>query len=132
MSEIKTYPTGGAKKTTKAKVNNTRYHYWLLAAAITFNEDPDNAESKNQGRNVNALITTENKTFTRKDLATGQSAVLQRFVTEAYPEGVPVGLTILDTFSIGVSYLGQMTTAEFHAGFEEADQPEEPLHKLQS
>lgn len=98
-------------------MTNNKKHFWIAAVQMVFTVGKDD-KAQHFERGFNTLLGTTVKQITRKNLAEIQETARQRFLKETFPEEIPVDLLIRDAFIMNISYLGNMSDAEFHAGFE--------------
>ena len=91
-------------------------HYFLLAAQVIYQKD-----KLERSRNFNILITSDTKTVNRAQLGRAQQQAQVRYFTEFDSEQKS---NVVDVFIQGVSYLGEMTEAEFHGEFDYPGKPE--------
>lgn len=97
-----------------------RQHYFLLAAQVIYQKD-----KLERSRNFNILITSEHPFVNRAQLGRAQQQAQVRYFTEFDTEQKS---TVVDVFIQSVSNLGEMTEAEFHAGFDYPGKPQpEPV-----
>lgn len=93
-----------------------RQHYFLLAAQVIYQKD-----KLERSRNFNILITSEHPFVNRAQLGRAQQQAQVRYFTEFDTDQKS---TVVDVFIQSVSNLGEMTEAEFHAGFDYPGKPE--------
>ena len=93
-----------------------KQHYFLLAAQVIYQKD-----KLERSRNFNILITSNTKTVNRAQLGRAQQQSQVRYFTEFDSEQKS---NVVDVFIQGVSYLGEMTEAEFHGDFDYPGKPE--------
>lgn len=93
-----------------------RQHYFLLAAQVIYQKD-----KLERSRNFNILITSEHPFVNRAQLGRAQQQAQVRYFTEFDADQRS---TVVDVFIQSVSNLGEMTEAEFHAGFNYPGKPE--------
>ena len=93
-----------------------RQHYFLLAAQVIYQKD-----KLERSRNFNILITSEHPFVNRAQLGRAQQQAQVRYFTEFDTEQKS---TVVDVFIQSVSNLGEMTEAEFHAGFDYPGKPQ--------
>ena len=91
-------------------------HYFLLAAQVIYQKD-----KLERSRNFNILIMSDTKTVNRAQLGRAQQQAQVRYFTEFDSEQKS---NVVDVFIQGVSYLGEMTEAEFHGDFDYPGKPE--------
>ena len=97
-----------------------KQHYFLLAAQVIYQKD-----KLERSRNFNILITSNTKTVNRAQLGRAQQQAQVRYFTEFDSEQKS---NVVDVFIQGVSYLGEMSEAEFHGEFDYPGKPEaEPV-----
>lgn len=97
-----------------------RQHYFLLAAQVIYQKD-----KLERSRNFNILITSEHPFVNRAQLGRAQQQAQIRYFTEFDTDQKS---TVVDVFIQSVSKLGEMTEAEFHAGFDYPGKPQpEPV-----
>lgn len=93
-----------------------RQHYFLLATQVIYQKD-----KLERSRNFNILITSKHPFVNRAQLGRAQQQAQIRYFTEFDTDQKS---TVVDVFIQSVSNLGEMTEAEFHAGFEYPGKPE--------
>ena len=86
-----------------------KQHYFLLAAQVIYQKD-----KLERSRNFNILLTSEHPFVNRAQLGRAQQQAQVRYFTEFDTDQKS---TVVDVFIQSVSNLGEMTEAEFHAGF---------------
>ena len=91
-------------------------HYFLLAAQVIYQKD-----KLERSRNFNILIMSDTKTVNRAQLGRAQQQAQVRYFTEFDSEQKS---NVVDVFIQGVSYLGEMSEAEFHGEFDYPGKPE--------
>ena len=91
-------------------------HYFLLAAQVIYQKD-----KLERSRNFNILIMSNTKTVNRAQLGRAQQQSQVRYFTEFDSEQKS---NVVDVFIQGVSYLGEMSEAEFHGEFDYPGKPE--------
>ena len=95
-------------------------HYFLLAVQVIYQKD-----KLERSRNFNILIMSDTKTVNRAQLGRAQQQSQVRYFTEFDSEQKS---NVVDVFIQGVSYLGEMSEAEFHGEFDYPGKPEaEPV-----
>ena len=95
-------------------------HYFLLAVQVIYQKD-----KLERSRNFNILIMSDTKTVNRAQLGRAQQQAQVRYFTEFDSEQKS---NVVDVFIQGVSYLGEMSEAEFHGEFDYPGKPEaEPV-----
>ena len=95
-------------------------HYFLLAAQVIYQKD-----KLERSRNFNILIMSDTKTVNRAQLGRAQQQSQVRYFTEFDSKQKS---NVVDVFIQGVSYLGEMSEAEFHGEFDYPGKPEaEPV-----
>lgn len=82
-------------------------HYYLVSGKILF-ADPENAEAIGTTELNTPIVLSEPK-VTAKAIGRAQQALQMSFFQRVNNPNLVVG----DVFIIGISYLGQMTDAEF-------------------
>ena len=93
-----------------------KQHYFLLAAQVIYQKD-----KLERSRNFNILLTSEHPFVNRAQLGRAQQQAQVRYFTEFDTDQKS---TVVDVFIQSVSNLGEMTEAEFHAGFNYPGKPE--------
>ena len=93
-----------------------KQHYFLLAAQVIYQKD-----KLERSRNFNILLTSEHPFVNRAQLGRAQQQAQVRYFTEIDTDQKS---TVVDVFIQSVSHLGEMTEAEFHAGFNYPGKPE--------
>lgn len=93
-----------------------KQHYFLLAAQVIYQKD-----KLERSRNFNILIASEQPFVNRAQLGRAQQQAQVRYFTEFDTDQKS---TVVDVFIQSVSNLGEMTEAEFHAGFNYPGKPE--------
>ena len=93
-----------------------KQHYFLLAAQVIYQKD-----KLERSRNFNILLTSEHPFVNRAQLGRAQQQAQIRYFTEFDTDQKS---TVVDVFIQSVSHLGEMTEAEFHAGFNYPGKPE--------
>ena len=97
-----------------------KQHYFLLAAQVIYQKD-----KLERSRNFNILIMSNTKTVNRAQLGRAQQQAQVRYFAEFDSEQKS---NVVDVFIQGVSYLGEMSEAEFHGEFDYPGKPEaEPV-----
>jgi hypothetical protein len=91
-----------------------RQHYWLMAGTIMFADKDKNHFEKT----LNTLLVGDHDNITRHDLGKIQQGLQMRLINETFHGQMPAEVQILDVVILGGTYLGRMTEAEFHKGFE--------------
>lgn len=100
-------------------MNGKLQHYYLASVTLLF-MDGQNMVSYP----MNVMSVTDSPKTTRKVLGLMQQQA-QVNLFGKFPEIAKTG--VMDVIINGISYLGEMTHEEFHAGFlDEAPKPEEP------
>lgn len=100
------------------KMDNPQHH-WLVAGQIVVKyKDGEQKET-----NMNALILTQRKAFTKQDIGKAQQALQLRFYKEV-PQDPDT--EVIDVFMVSVSYLGLMSQKDFHDGFSASSASGEP------
>lgn len=98
---------------------NQPKHYWLASMEILFTD----SEGVIGSRNVNALIITDNHRVARKDIGQAQQGAQVTFFRGLQANGLGEealkGFKVRDVFMQAISYLGRMSHAEFHAGYDD-------------
>ena len=95
-------------------------HYFLLAVQVIYQKD-----KLERSRNFNILIMSDTKTVNRAQLGRAQQQSQVRYFTEFDSEQKS---NVVDVFIQDVSYLGEMSEAEFHGEFDYPGKPEaEPV-----
>ena len=97
-----------------------KQHYFLLAAQVIYQKD-----KLERSRNFNTLITSNTKAVNRAQLGRAQQQAQVRYFTEFDSEQKS---NVVDVFIQGISYLGEMTEAEFHGDFDYPGKPEPELY----
>lgn len=93
----------------------TLQHYWLIAGQAHFV-----ADGAFHTRNLNALSVTPKKFLNQTELAKSQQTIQARLVRQTFPDGnLPADFKFVDVFVMSVSWMGQMTEAEFLQGHDE-------------
>ena len=93
-----------------------KQHYFLLAVQVIYQKD-----KLERSRNFNILITSNTKTVNRAQLGRAQQQAQVRYFTEFDSEQKS---NVVDVFIQGVSYLGEMSEAEFHGEFDYPGKPQ--------
>lgn len=87
-----------------------KHHYYLLSTQVVYTKD-----KLERSRNFNILVISKEPRVTRAQLGRAQQQAQVRFFTEFDTEHKS---KVTDVFIIAVNYLGEMTEAQFHEGFE--------------
>lgn len=90
-------------------------HYYLVSALVVYQKD-----KLERTKPLNVLMPVNNNLFGRTELAIAQRQVHIRFIKEYDPEGKA---EVLDIYNQSISYLGEMTEAEFHGEFDYPGKP---------
>lgn len=85
-------------------------HYYLISAQVVYLKD-----KLERSRNYNILVVSKEPRVTRAQLGRVQQQAQVRFFTEFDTEHKS---EVTDVFIMAVNYLGEMTEAQFHEGFD--------------
>lgn len=92
-----------------------KLHYFIIAAQVIYQRD-----KLERSKPMNFLLASKTQTVTRRQLAQAQHALQVKFLSEIAPDGKS---QITDVFTQSISYLGEMTEAEFHGEFDYPGKP---------
>lgn len=99
-----------------------KHNYFLLSAMVIYQKD-----KLERSRNFNILLSSDKRIVTRAQLGRAQQQAQVRFFTEFDSDRKS---EIMDVYIQSVSYLGEMTEAEFHEDFDYPGKPQpEPVEE---